>query len=137
MRTEVREEVRKYTTYITEDGQEFTNRHQALVHEGELIKARDPRNIPEDYIELFNDDHYGARIYYFKTEDDLHYVGQTEWIHYTFYDKFKPGWYMAVYNDGGDGYDYYDVSNFDDYRKQMRECLTMYDQIIDEWRDKV
>ena len=137
MRTEVREETRQYTVYITEDGKEFTNRHQALIHDGELIKQKDPRDIPKDYIVMLDEEESGY-MYYCKTEDDLHYIGATEWFNYSLIDGFTgPGWYVSIYRDGGDHYNYYDVYSFDKYFKTMKERVAEYESIMKEWEGKI
>lgn len=136
MRTEVREEVRQYTTYITEDGREFTNRHQAIRHEADLIKKNDPREIKSDWVMI--DEETGANIYYCKTADDLHYLGATEWLHYDLIDGFiGPGWYMAIFRDGGDHYDYYDIYNCDKYFKKLKKIVEEYESVMKEWEGKV
>lgn len=137
MRVETREEVNKYIVYITEDGKEFRNRYYALMHDGELIKQKNPRDIPQDYITLLDEDE-GGHMYYCKTIDDLHYIGVTELFNYDLVDGFiGPGWYVAIFRDGGDGYDYYDVYSIKKYYKTMKKRIAEYESIMKEWEGKL
>lgn len=111
------------TIYITSDGQEFCIRSDAEQHEEELRIMQDRHEIPYKYIGYLSFLDSGADAYEIKSEDDLKYLNIKEWNRCGSWTYDGPGWYMAVWHDGGDYSDYYSITKVDEYIKNLEEDL--------------
>lgn len=119
MKEETRVRPQEYKVYITDDGEEFTNKREAEKHEVELMPKK---QIPTDYIELLTTESY-ERCYKIESEDDIKYLQQKVWCRNAYYQYDGPGWYIAIRNDGGDYADSYDVFSVKHYIQNLQHDL--------------
>lgn len=106
--------------YVTSDGSEFVNEHQANEHEFRLkIKERDIRNIP-----------YHATMFYFENEGQIEkWASQwnQDYVSLSFdpSELQYPNWFV-IYIEEEDLDDYmtcYSISTLDEYKRLLIEKL--------------
>ena len=105
--------------YVCKDGREFDTREMAQLHEDSLWT---PRKIEEYYLNLEGMEVSGL-CYKITEEDDLNYLQAKEWGHYATFDYIGPGWYFAIFHDGGDYHDSYEVVKIDQYKAMLENDL--------------
>lgn len=136
MRIEHKTKACGYDVYVTEDGQEFSSQHHAKEHEARYIKSTRPMNLEHDFLTDVEDD-YHIEVYKINSKEEYDYLRRVICVEYSDYDGYVgPGWYYIKYCDGGDGYDYYDIGNFDKYYKHLKTKLAEYDGFYKIWKDK-
>lgn len=112
--TRTRQKPEYYNVYIADDGTEFTSRQECVSYEFQLEK--DKRKLP--YCSGEDIEGYYADLWYIKSEEEFEWLKKTKWAHCEVNDKFdKEGWYIAMFHNGGDHMDWYDVALLDDYIK--------------------
>ena len=120
----MQEKVIKQTTfktiYVCEDGQEFENKHEAQKHEDNLIPSR---KIEEYYLTLDSMDSGGGYCYRITEAEDLKYLNAKEWNYHGEFEYEGPGWYLAIFHDGGDYYDTYEIIKVDTYKELLENDL--------------
>lgn len=118
MKEEIRVRPQEYKVYITNDGEEFTNKREAEKHEINLMPEK---QIPKFSITLRAIEEYGY-CYKIESETDLNYLTCKEWK-IAYYDYVGPGWYIAIQRNGGDSEDSYTVFPIDNYIKDLQHDL--------------
>ena len=127
MKTEIRERQRTehYDVYIADDGTEFTSRSKCESYEFQQEKdKRQMTSIPCRTI----DEDMPAELWYIRTEEEYKWLKKTAWAHtYVGVDFSGEGWYIAWFEDGGDGpYDETEVLKLDYY---LEEYQTKIDEL--------
>lgn len=131
MRTEMRtrQKPEYYNVYIADDGTEFTSRQECVSYEFQLEK--DKRKLPYCSGEDMEGNY--AALWYIKSEEEFEWLKKTEWAHCEVNDQFEiEGWYIAMFHDGGDYIDWYDVELLDDYIKWYQDQIDKLKHLTSE-----
>lgn len=115
MKTEIREVMvpEKRKVYITDDGTEFTS--QRACEDYEYEQERDKRNIQWYACESIAEE-MPAKLWYIHSEEEFKWLEKTEWAHaYVDSEFYGEGWYIAIFHDGGDYRDEYEINRLDTY----------------------
>lgn len=130
MKTETREITRTELqyVYIADDGKEFKSRFECENYEGMQLKKY-PEVIRTAKKFYTFDEENSATVYYIKDLNDWEYLKEYKWDHSNIYGNFDfPGYYIAVYYDGGDHRDSYYIYRADKYFKELKENFEKYEK---------
>lgn len=117
--------------YIADDGTEFTNRRSCETYECELAIRTIDYHLESRYVDTVDDT--PAYLWYIHNRDEFEWLKKTEWVHTDIlenfrFDKWQEGWYIAIFHDGGDSRDWYEVYLAKDY-------IDAYQAKIDEIKE--
>lgn len=111
--------------YVADDGTEFMRRSDCEFYEAQQVEKnrkilnKDTRTV---------DTERPAKLWYIRNKEDFDWLRKKKWIHADIRGHkgfIGPGWYISIWNDGGDSIDYYEVYHVDeylhDYEKQIQE----------------
>ena len=115
MKTEVRErqKTEHYNVYIADDGTEFTS--QRTCEDYEYEQERNKRHIQWYACESIAEE-MPAKLWYIRSDEEFEWLKKTEWAHTYVDGEFsEEGWYIAIFHDGGDWRDEYEVYRLDNY----------------------
>lgn len=128
MKTELREIPKKeyYTVYIADDGKEFESRYDCQEYEGYTLKKY-PEVVRTAKKFYPFDEETSATIYNIKTIEDWQYLESHDWDNSKVDGEFTtPGYYIAVYWDGGDYRDTYHIYKAEKYINNLEERFERY-----------
>lgn len=115
MRTEIREipAIQKKYVYIADDGTEFTSQRACEKYEYE--QERNKRHIQWYACESIAEEK-PAKLWYIRSDEEFEWLKKTEWAHTYVDGEFsKEDWYIAIFCNGGDYRDEYEVYRLDNY----------------------
>ena len=115
MKKEIREilTTEHKTYYIADDGTEFTSQHAC--EDYEYKQERDKRHIQWYACESIAEE-MPAKLWYIRSDEEFEWLKKTEWAHTYVDGEFsKESWYIAIFRDGGDWRDVYEVYRLDNY----------------------
>ena len=109
--------------YVSEDGSRWSNFYTAAQRDAIWMETNHPRIIESNYIDTPEDN--GIHLYKITCKEDWDYLYYTNWLQNIEGDQYhSPGWYGAIYHDGGDSMDWYEIINIKHYIENQEEFLT-------------
>lgn len=108
--------------YVSIDGTHHYDRASAVRHDAMALSGT--RYIEQNGIDLPNDEGY-MMLYNITCQEDWKYLWYTAWEQNTYGTEYVgPGWYGALWHDGGDYADEYEIIKISSYVNKQEIFLT-------------